>query len=298
MTHPPTSPPPAGDTGPDERRIEEIRARLEAATPGPWAVGERQLTFNALAREKITNPNAIPATERTIITAWEHPQLQGPVSIVTIGTSPFFEECAHHLHTDPDDAEFIAHSPDDVRYLLDRLADLARAAARAERAEAGEEFRVTEDVPGDVRLCRIRVAEDECQGCVALLGDADQRPALEYLAQAGNRLTGAGGGDITTEREIVGGHALGDEADIEVAIAGLAPEWLRVRSALSALVRQEPLYARYIADDDVSILQCVYCAGMEEGDVFVHIPACPWLRSRNLLAGAVAGPGGSGRGEG
>lgn len=26
---------------------------------------------------------------------------------------------------------------------------------------AGEEFRVTEDIPGDVRLCRIRVAEDE-----------------------------------------------------------------------------------------------------------------------------------------
>jgi hypothetical protein len=56
---------------------------------------------------------------------------------------------------------------------------------------AGEEFRVTEDIPGDVRLCRIRVAEDECQGCVALLADADQRPALEYLAQAGNRLAGA-----------------------------------------------------------------------------------------------------------
>lgn len=67
-----------------------------------------------------------------------------------------------------------------------------RQAPRANGAlAAGEEFRVTEDIPGDVRLCRIQVAEDECQGCVALLGDADQRPALEYLAQAGNRLASA-----------------------------------------------------------------------------------------------------------
>lgn len=275
MTHPPTSPPPAGDTGPDERRIEEIRARLEAATPGPWAVGERQLTFNALAREKITNPNAIPATERTIITAWEHPQLQGPVSIVTIGTSPFFEECAHHLHTDPDDAEFIAHSPDDVRYLLDRLADLARAAARAERAEAGEEFRVTEDVPGDVRLCRIRVAEDECQGCVALLGDADQRPALEYLAQAGNRAAELARSAARAEREQERLAALATWDDARVAQCAA---WQRTRTPFGPTTYQQAHDATMLAS--------------------VALNALCLLLDQQRAAGAVAAPGGPGRGEG
>ena len=51
---------------------------------------------------------------------------------------------------------------------------------------SGEEFRVTEELPGDVRLCRIRTAADECWGCVALLADTDQRAGLSFLADAAN----------------------------------------------------------------------------------------------------------------
>lgn len=50
----------------------------------------------------------------------------------------------------------------------------------------GEEFRVTEELPGEVRICRIRVAEDECWGCVAGLLDGDQRAALDVLVAAAN----------------------------------------------------------------------------------------------------------------
>lgn len=82
-------------------------------------------------------------------------------------------------------------------------------------------------------------------------------------------------------REIVGGHALGDEAAIDAEIAGLAPEWLRVRTALAALVEKSPLYVRV----GYSHWSCWYCnahinnPGQEGG----HESECPWWRARQLL---------------
>ena len=62
----------------------------------------------------------------------------------------------------------------------------AETAARPTGAlQEDEELRVTEET-GDTRLCRIRVSEEECWGCVAMLLDGDQRATFEYVALASN----------------------------------------------------------------------------------------------------------------
>ncbi len=72
------------------KREQEIQARLESASEGPWEVGhEPQL--NMVAECGDTNNGQ-------------------PVYIF-----------AYHLASVENDAEFIVHSPDDIRYLLGQL---------------------------------------------------------------------------------------------------------------------------------------------------------------------------------
>ena len=65
-------------------RLDEIQARLDAATPGPWVA---------------MNSGVI-----AIVTASEH-------QLITRGSLP-------------PDADFIAHAPDDLAWLLERVARL------------------------------------------------------------------------------------------------------------------------------------------------------------------------------
>lgn len=106
-------------TGPrrDEgKRLEEIRARTERATPGPWECGgpaQISLTFDQEA-------NIIPPDTM----ATHGFQYGGPVAVVSVS-----EEA--------EDWPFIAHSREDVPFLLDLVdrlrADLARAEAERDR---------------------------------------------------------------------------------------------------------------------------------------------------------------------
>ncbi|RPD50038.1 hypothetical protein DNI29_04370 [Hymenobacter sediminis] len=70
----------------EQQRIEEIRQRLQAATPGPWFVADGLVMakYEAGINQKITAD---------------------------------YEACP----VMPEDAELIAHAPSDIQYLLDQL---------------------------------------------------------------------------------------------------------------------------------------------------------------------------------
>lgn len=73
-------------------RLQEIRARLDAATPGEWVI-ENDEYISAL--DGHPSPHIIARVEN------DHPG------------------CPHDA-----DADLIAHAPDDLRWLLDRVAEL------------------------------------------------------------------------------------------------------------------------------------------------------------------------------
>ena len=93
-------------------RLEEIRQRTEAATPGPWKV--------------VDQGNTVPSLQVVNETTWENPKQIKVCSSI----SPKREA----------DANFIAHSREDMEWLLtlaDALkAQLASTLTRAEAAEA------------------------------------------------------------------------------------------------------------------------------------------------------------------
>lgn len=90
-------------------RLDEIVARLQAATPGPWVV-DRVSGFNSLIRVAEGRPN-------------EYEIIVGSQGMAGYG---------HDVHN----AALIAHAPADLAYLLEhaRQADAALAAAQAEAA--------------------------------------------------------------------------------------------------------------------------------------------------------------------
>jgi len=65
--------------------------------------------------------------------------------------------------------------------------------------------------------------------------------------------------------------------DDDLILSALIDEVFALReqvTALRPLLDASPLWV-YRADD-VGILACKHCDGMEEGDVFIHHPRCPW----------------------
>ena len=84
---------------PERDRISEIRARVNAATPGPWTLCDN-------------------GTEVMSV----HAEPYGPAVLVD---TRFFRE-ADNLR-EREDAAFIAHAREDVPYLLDRITDLLDA---------------------------------------------------------------------------------------------------------------------------------------------------------------------------
>lgn len=82
------------------------------------------------------------------------------------------------------------------------------------------------------------------------------------------------------QRFIEGKHRLHipvQESDEDRIIAAVIDERDALReevAALRPLLDASPLWV-YRADD-VGILACKHCDGMEEGDVFIHHPRCPW----------------------
>lgn len=95
-------------------RLSEIKVRCEAATCGPWKVFE-----------DIHEENKPFLAERRIGTEWRHPQLEGSLPIVTLGTCKY--EPNHRVTISEDDARFIAHSRDDIPFLVEEIERLRAA---------------------------------------------------------------------------------------------------------------------------------------------------------------------------
>lgn len=93
-------------------RLAQIEARVEAATPGPWE--DFVLGSDDTARVRSIAPDMGP--------------LRGSDNICWVGdrSMPLVSE----------DAEFIAHAREDVRYLLDRVREAERIAAAYKNAAA------------------------------------------------------------------------------------------------------------------------------------------------------------------
>lgn len=102
----------------NDTRIEEIRDRLQKGTPGPWRVYREENPLNELGKK--TFPDGATQVQVSIHTSWEHGQLGGPAPVVCTQISPYFEK-AVTIHIRDNDAEFIAHSKDDVKFLLGEI---------------------------------------------------------------------------------------------------------------------------------------------------------------------------------
>ena len=85
-------------------REQEIAARGEAATPGPWRDGE-------LEQEAIVGAP--------------------PPGYVGVGGIPVLRPTNHGSLPRPADRDLITHAPADLAYLLQRVADLERATVEA-----------------------------------------------------------------------------------------------------------------------------------------------------------------------
>lgn len=96
-------------------REDEIRARLEAATPGPWYVPPGDGT-------QIWHGASLAEVERV-----DRGLQDGTVTEVE--AESVFDQTGYLSYGDmvsEHDATFIAHAPDDLRYLLDRVATVRR----------------------------------------------------------------------------------------------------------------------------------------------------------------------------
>ena len=80
----------------NEQRLQEIKERAEKATPGPWKVYQ-------------------DAISTSIGTEFIHPQLNGPMPVIT---DAYHVGGAINIYIDDADAEFIAHARQDVPALI------------------------------------------------------------------------------------------------------------------------------------------------------------------------------------
>lgn len=87
----------------EETRFLEIKDRISNATYGPWKVYE--------------------SDEGILIgTVDNHPQLKAPAPVITMGT--FVQEPHKRVYMDSEDADFIAHSRQDIEWLVQKLEKL------------------------------------------------------------------------------------------------------------------------------------------------------------------------------
>jgi hypothetical protein len=107
-------------------RIDEIKARLEAATPGEWVHKNHPQHYDIQYTATIMG--------RSVTQAWK----------------PFFE----YANTD-NDAEFIAHAPQDIEYLLGEVARL-----RAENANGKELLELANGYNDEIKAENARLRED------------------------------------------------------------------------------------------------------------------------------------------
>ena len=109
--------------------IHELRALESEATPGPWQVHVEALAQSELGKEKGRGGGSV---ERSIHTAWDHPQLRGPAPVVTASVGPYQvpDRC---IYISEGNAALIAR----MRNVLPALLDVAEAAATIDAAARG-----------------------------------------------------------------------------------------------------------------------------------------------------------------
>lgn len=98
----------------EDKRLDEIKARCEAATNGPWKV------FDLIHEE-----DKPYLAERRIGTEWRHPQLDGSLPVVTLGTCKYEPHQRVSIHEV--DAEFIAKAREDIPFLVEEIERLRAA---------------------------------------------------------------------------------------------------------------------------------------------------------------------------
>ena len=114
-----------------------LRARAEAATPGPWQVVTYRTPFSITRHDGTTCSGE--HVGRDIATVRHHPQSHAPYPIVTLGIGVTQETPVHFVFIRPEDADYLAAvSPEVVLALLDTIDSLraSLAAAEKERDEA------------------------------------------------------------------------------------------------------------------------------------------------------------------
>lgn len=143
---------------PDEAHLGKLEAN---ATRGEWKHEEYRYPLNEKGREHYIKGGNEPrdTVVHMVQTAWNHPQLQGPVPITGVAEHvrpDFFDTAPKMLsghmmspHVREDDAAFIATARNLVPVLLDRLATLRTAAdadRRATEALRAENARLKEAI--------------------------------------------------------------------------------------------------------------------------------------------------------
>jgi hypothetical protein len=118
-------------TTPDTTRLDEIRAREQAATPGPWGVYESGSRIDVAADLKETGCGY--RARREICRLEDEPLDNDPTHKEWTAEEDWAQVQA--------DAAFTAHARDDVRFLLDRVAELEGQVARVRAWATSHEYR-------------------------------------------------------------------------------------------------------------------------------------------------------------
>lgn len=109
-----------------------LRARAEAATPGPWQVVTYRTPFSITRHDGTTCSGE--HVGRDIATVRHHPQSHAPYPIVTLGIGVTQETPVHFVFIRPEDADYLAAvSPEVVLALLDTIDALRASLAAAEK---------------------------------------------------------------------------------------------------------------------------------------------------------------------
>lgn len=110
-------------------QLTEIETRLNAATPGPWAIYQRIILPSEMGA-KLSDPME-PKIVRSIVTGWEHGQLRAHMPITQTWSTPFLTESVF-FDIREENAELIAQAPTDIAALI--------AEVRKLQAEAQDAF--------------------------------------------------------------------------------------------------------------------------------------------------------------
>jgi hypothetical protein len=105
-------------------QIADLRRLEKAATPGPWQYLKREMPLSELGKTK-PSMGKHPLYEHWLITSWDHPQMKGPLPIVTISTGPYHEP-QHSLTMHGVDGDFLAAFRNAAPALLDAAEETAR----------------------------------------------------------------------------------------------------------------------------------------------------------------------------